>query len=247
MHGKRLKIRLNTNELKPWDPFCQSELKTKRLQPVRLHLENEGVEGDVLLQPFVLPHQEDFSTPDAFRDAGGPESWNQQQGFYIYRAGRMIQSGGWSNLRAPDEHTKLARIGVSFEPVLDEAFKINVAKMRVQIPSQIREDVKQTIIPLTKLAREVYDRTAKKAARPPAPPPPSTVRATAPTTNVGAGGAPSPATAQSTSERMTTARVDVMTFDQWTSQLMAIANPQEREVIDAVTSRWRMRTKLRQP
>ena len=44
-------------------------------------------------------------------------------------------------MRAPDEHTKLARIAVSFSPALDEAFKVNVAKMRVQIPASVREDL----------------------------------------------------------------------------------------------------------
>jgi hypothetical protein len=118
----------------------------------------EGASGNVVLEPFILPHQTDFSSPEAFRAASGPANWNQQQGFYIYRAGRMIQSGGWSNLRAPDEHTKLARIAVSFFPVLDDAFKINVAKMRVQMPSVIRDAVREAIIPVVKLARETYDR-----------------------------------------------------------------------------------------
>ncbi|HEY9510268.1 MAG TPA: ATP-binding protein, partial [Verrucomicrobiae bacterium] len=111
--GKRFKILLNSNEVKTWDAFCQSEPKTRKLHAVRLPLEHEGIRGEVLLQPFVLPHQDDFSSPEAFRAASGPANWNQQQGFYIFRAGRMIQSGGWSNLRAPDEHTKLARVAVS--------------------------------------------------------------------------------------------------------------------------------------
>lgn len=75
----------------------------------------------------------------------------------------MIQSGGWSNLRTPDEHTKLARIAVSFTPELDEAFKINVAKMRVQMPSVIREEVRQTISTVTKIARDIYDRKAPRS------------------------------------------------------------------------------------
>ena len=76
----------------------------------------------------------------------------------------MIQSGGWSNLRAPDEHTKLARVAISFSPLLDEAFKINVAKMRVQLPTQIRDAIRDAIVPVTKLAREVYDRKPAKSS-----------------------------------------------------------------------------------
>ena len=45
----------------------------------------------------------------------------------------MVQSGGWSTLRTLDEHIKLARVAVSFDPRLDDAFRVNVAKMRVQL------------------------------------------------------------------------------------------------------------------
>lgn len=104
---RRLRLLLNGNEIRPWNPFCRAESKTKVLQKIVFRLEHEGAAGEVVIEPFVLPHQDDFSSPDAFRAASGPANWNQQQGFYIYRAGRMIQSGGWSNLHAPDEHTKL--------------------------------------------------------------------------------------------------------------------------------------------
>ncbi len=153
---KKLKILINGNQVLPWDPFARDEEKTTRLPAVPLDVEHEGVAGQVTLEPFVLPHQQDFSSPDAFRRASGPLSWNQQQGFYIYRAHRLIQSGGWSRLRTVDEHTKLARIAVSFLPALDEAFKINVAKMRVQLPPAIREQVEEAIKPVIKLAQETY-------------------------------------------------------------------------------------------
>ena len=153
---RRLRLLVNGNEIRPWDPYCRGESKTKALHKVVFQLELEGAAGEVVLEPFVLPHQEDFSSPDAFRAASGPASWNQQKGSYLYRADRMIQSGGWSNLRAPDEHTKLARVAVRFPPALDEAFKISVAKMRVQLPAQIRDSMRQAINPVIKTASEVW-------------------------------------------------------------------------------------------
>lgn len=159
---RKIKILLNGNPVKPWDPFARSEKKAKTLTAVTLKLEHEGVSGEVKLEPYVLPHQNDFSSPEAFKQASGPANWNQQQGFYIYRAGRLIQSGGWCRLRTPDEHTKLARVGLSFTPALDEAFKINVAKMRVQLPSQIREQIDQAIKPVVKIARDTYDRPSSR-------------------------------------------------------------------------------------
>jgi hypothetical protein len=59
-----------------------------------------------------------------------------------------------------DEHTKLARVAVSFDPRLDEAFRINVAKMRVQLPQQLREQFEKAIGPVIKIAQTAYRRSA---------------------------------------------------------------------------------------
>jgi len=245
VRGKRFRLFLNGNEIKPWDPFCQTEAKTKKLQPFSFVVEHEGVSGEVLFQPFILPHQQDFSTGDAFRAATGSTKWNQQQGFYIYRADRMIQSGGWSHLRAIDEHTKLARIAVSLSPKLDEAFTINVAKMRVQIPGQIRDAVREAIVPVTKLAREVYDRkgvtTCGHTFRPigaaaPDPPSPQVAEADQPpldettTDPLGATVAPRPVDPPS----------PLLTLDQWSQLLLRAATVEERPVIEALLSRLQM-------
>src|SRR3984957_2061343 len=229
--SKRFKLLLNGNEVKPWDPFCRSELKSKKLQAITIPIEYEGVSGEVLIEPFVLPHQEDFSSPDAFRHASGPANWNQQQGFYIYRAGRMIQSGGWSNLRAPDEHTKLARIAVSFSPELDEAFKINVAKMRVQLPTLIRDAVREAVVPVVRLAREVYDRKPAKA-----PTPPSRGPVTPPIDPAREG--PQPGTSATATNRPTPDdRTPLLTLDQWSERLLMAATEKERPVVEAVLKR----------
>src|SRR5207248_41895 len=99
---------------------------------------------------------------EAHSKESGPLKWNRQQGFYIYRSDRMIQSGGWCGLRTLDEHTKLARIALRFKPRLDEAFKINVAKMRVQLPGELREEIERVLAPVLRSAQAEYrgDRTS---------------------------------------------------------------------------------------
>lgn len=116
------------------------------------------------MAPYILPHQDDFSAPEAFRNAGGPRKWNRQQGFYVYREGRLIQSGGWCGIRTLDEHTKLSRISFDFTSFMDEAFKTNVAKMRIQIPAEIKADIKKFVEPAIKKARNVYDRRNGKSS-----------------------------------------------------------------------------------
>lgn len=152
----RVRICLNSNPLVPWDPFCRKEKKTQRLSRCSIPVEFNDVQGSIIFDPFVLPHQHQFSSAEAHEMASGPNKWNRQQGFYIYRADRLIQSGGWSDLRTLDEHTKLARVALRFEPKLDEAFKINVSKMRVQLPLSIHTDLKTALAPVIKAADTEY-------------------------------------------------------------------------------------------
>lgn len=162
--GKELIIFINGNEALPWDPFARSEPKTNVNPQMTLHLNFGDLEGDIILEPYVLPHQDDFSTPDAFRRLSGPANWNQQQGFYIYRSDRLIQSGGWSKLRTSDEHTKLARVALRFSPILDDGFKINVSKMKVQFPPQVKDQIEIAIKPVIKMAHEVYRKSGSRPA-----------------------------------------------------------------------------------
>ena len=165
---RKLKISLNGNELEPWDPFSRDQEYTKKLDPIVFHLTHEDVIGRVVMRPYILPPQDKFEPLSAFDRASGPNKWNQQQGLYIYRANRLIQSGGWCRLRATDEHTKLARIALEFSPQLDEAFKINVqkAKREIIIPEEIREEIEKAIGKIVAKAREIYDK--KDRPKPPA-------------------------------------------------------------------------------
>jgi hypothetical protein len=154
----KLNLLLNGARIEPWDPFARSEPATRSLESVSIPVSHEGRRGHLTLEPYVLPHQQDFSSAESFRRASGPANWNQQQGFYVYRANRLIQTGGWCRLRTLDEHTKLARVALRFSPQLDEAFHVNVAKMRVQLPSGMREPITEAISAVTRLANDIYRR-----------------------------------------------------------------------------------------
>lgn len=173
VRGKRLAIYVNENKVEPWDPFARSEKYTKKLDPKPFRIQGAKNRGDVVIEPYVLPSQALFSSAEAFSRASGPRKWNAQQGFYIYRADRMIQSGGWCGLRAIDEHRKLSRIAISFNPKLDDEFKINVPKMRVLLPAAIKEEVEKWIRPAVKLAEEVYRNGKPKSPAPSTSPLPS--------------------------------------------------------------------------
>jgi hypothetical protein len=138
---RRPRVTLSTNGtvILPWDPYARGEPHTRALAAQSIAVPSEGGQIHVRVRPFILPPQERFSSATAHARAAGPQRWNRQQGFYVYRNDRLIQAGGWNRLRTLDEHTKLARVAIDLPSGADELFRVNVAKMRVTIPRPLRE------------------------------------------------------------------------------------------------------------
>ena len=156
--GPPLAITVGGCPLVPWDPFARAEPLTRALPAQSLPFVHGGVQHDVIVQPFVLPSQHHFSSPEAHEAASGPGRWNRQQGLYVYRRDRLIQSGGWNRLRTLDEHAKLARIALDIPPGSDAAFRINVSKMTVGLPEGIRPQLRALVAGVVSAAQDVYRR-----------------------------------------------------------------------------------------
>lgn len=155
---RRLTILFNGEPLRPWDPFARSERATRKLAEQRLSVDQSGQLLEVTVRPYVLPSQVQFSSVEAHTAAAGPKKWNRQQGIYIYRGDRMIQSGGWNRLRTIDEHSKLARMAIDVPAGLEELFQINVAKMKVVVPDVLRPQLKALAAGVVNVAQEAYRR-----------------------------------------------------------------------------------------
>jgi hypothetical protein len=154
----RINIRVNGEKVRPWDPFVRREPGTQQLPAQNFELENAAGVGVVELRRYILPDKKSFSSLDAFEGAAGPLNWNRQQGLYIYRENRLVQWGSWGGTRGIDEHTKLARASLDFTCDLDEVFNINVAKMRVSVPAQLKQMLDRPVSELCILADRVYRR-----------------------------------------------------------------------------------------
>jgi hypothetical protein len=159
--GDGLTITVNGAKVSPWNPFAPDEPATLELPRQEFEVEARRTVGTVRLVRFVLPSHDHFRDPEGFERLSGPLKWNRQQGIYVYRAGRLVQWGGWAGIRAIDEHTKLARAALDFDTDLDELFNINVSKMRVSVPSQLRQMLEQPINELCIRADAAYRGTGR--------------------------------------------------------------------------------------
>jgi Histidine kinase-, DNA gyrase B-, and HSP90-like ATPase len=167
-----LVITVNGEKVEPWNPFAPSEHTTEELPLQRFETTVGEVSGSVTLRRFVLPSRDEFSSLEEFERYSGPLNWNRQQGIYIYRADRLVQWGGWNGIRGIDEHTKLARAALDFDTDLDSVFNINVAKMRVAIPPQIRQMLERPVNELCSSADDRYRKASRGAGRDRPPPSP---------------------------------------------------------------------------
>jgi hypothetical protein len=167
--GNNLVITVNGEKAEPWNPFAPLEEARAELQPLTFEVEFDGQFGKLHLHRYVLPSKNRFSTASEFERLSGPLKWNRQQGLYIYRADRLIQHGGWSGIRALDEHTKLGRAALDFQTDLDALFQINVAKMRVTLPPEVKTVLEKPVHELCHRADAAYrgdaDRTAVQGKR----------------------------------------------------------------------------------
>ena len=157
-NAPRITIRVNGDKVRAWDPFARQEEGTQQLSTQQFELDSAAGTGAVKLSRFILPGKKTFSSLEAFEHAAGPLNWNRQQGLYVYRENRLVQWGSWGGTRGIDEHTKLARASLDFGSNLDEVFNINVAKMRVSIPAQLKQMLERPVSELCILADRVYRR-----------------------------------------------------------------------------------------
>jgi hypothetical protein len=149
---KTVAITINGNRVHSNNPFGHPLASAYDAKTVRIPAETEN--GRVLLQAYLLPTEDEIieyhkaEGADSARRAldliGLHGKRNETQGLFIYRHDRLIKWGGWHQIwDTNDEKTKLARVIVNFDKVLDETLKINISKQIVQLPQRLQVEIKK--------------------------------------------------------------------------------------------------------
>ena len=143
-------ITVDGREVVGWDPFLRATGQVQVGPSERL------AEGLIHVIPYVLPHFSRITTEQHSAGAG-PRGWNQQQGFYVYRAGRLLVDGGWLGLpMVAEEHYKLARVQVDLDNTMDQAWQIDVRKATARIPRPLVADFRRIAIATRQKAAKAY-------------------------------------------------------------------------------------------
>jgi hypothetical protein len=91
---------------------------------------------------------------------------NDAQGLYFYRLDRLIKWGGWEDLFAKDEHTKLIRVAIDFDRLADEQLQVDISKQLIRLPFAITKPLEDLIKAPRAAARLRYNKKEKPAPVP---------------------------------------------------------------------------------
>lgn len=145
-HGSNLEIHIDTMEFESkktgisqvvvaLDPFGYPAAGAEGF-PAEIQIEGEA--GNLFkITAHVWPPNS--SSPN-YRLHGGA---NNRQGFYFYRKNRLIQGGGWNNLREIDSHMSLARVEIDISPSVDFAFGLDVKKSQIILSPQYLDTIEK--------------------------------------------------------------------------------------------------------
>lgn len=133
--------------LKGWDPLCTGLVTASDARPQILNEKTINVSLNDNTYAFtikgsLIPSQNDLTAEEQATVRYSLDN----QGFYIYREGRLIWNDGWPH-RMFQKESKITRLRVvlEFTHELDDVFSIDFRKSRVIIPIDVRNALKTQI------------------------------------------------------------------------------------------------------
>jgi len=152
--------------IKPWDPFLSNHIATQK-QPAE---RKTFIDGVVEVEGYILPHKDKLGQMD-HGQAAGPNGWNDQQGFYVYRNKRLLVAGSWLGLGGrrrgwtKEEHYKLARIKIDIPNRMDSTWQIDVKKSMATPPALADRWLEEYAENVRKEARGVFSHRGQYGRR----------------------------------------------------------------------------------
>jgi hypothetical protein len=152
---QNVRIKVNGEALKPWDPFCvkYSDCVAEEFKEI------ENSEAFFSIKAYVLPRKEEFEDPKIAAEA---KIGNDLQGLYIYRENRLIHYADWLGMFSKEPHGSLLRVEFSFDHKLDDAFHIDIKKSQILLDNELYNWLKEQFLPAPRRAADNRYRQGQK-------------------------------------------------------------------------------------
>lgn len=154
---KSLKVFVNNNPVKPFNPFNPSHSATQESTAEKVKL----FDSTVTIQPFILPHHSKLSQQEYQRFATD-EGYTKSQGFYLYRCDRLLIYGTWWGLHKAIDAHKLVRIKIDISNDQDKYWGIDIKKSTAKPNQDIKDGLKRIIRQATEKGSRPFTGRAKK-------------------------------------------------------------------------------------
>ena len=153
----RVKISLNSSYLKPFNPFNAKSDATFKKSSEKIKLFGSNIK----ITPYILPHHSKVSQQEWNRYSTD-DGYIKSQGFYLYRANRLLIHGTWWGLHKAIDAHKLVRIRIDITNEQDSYWGIDIKKSSANPISEIKKDLKRVIAEVTKEGVKPFIARAKK-------------------------------------------------------------------------------------
>jgi hypothetical protein len=149
--NRPLALRINSAVVPRVDPFLTQHRGTREGPQEHINI----ADASVTVRPYTLPYISKMSAADRqLALAAGP--LRDSQGFYIYRAGRLVLWGTWFRIIARDELGKLARVQVDMPNTLDHLWALDIKKSAASPPPEVRRRLAQIAERIVGPSRRVH-------------------------------------------------------------------------------------------
>ena len=151
---KNLKIKFNGIIIESFNPFNEKNYATIKHDP----FEHQYQDSTIRIQSYILPHKTKVKNLEEWETYEGKGGYTKNQGFYVYREGRLIINGTWFGLLKKTEYTKFCRVKIDITNEKDTDWKIDIKKSNALPPKEIRDMLDNYLSKLEKQGVKVYTR-----------------------------------------------------------------------------------------
>ena len=155
---QKVNISINGIALESYNPFNETNFSTikseKRVYPYK--------GGNIKIQSFILPSRLKLDEQE-WKKYEGEGGYTKNQGFYVYRANRLIINGTWFGILKKSEFTKLCRVRIDIDNDLDTDWKIDIKKSKASPPKEIKDFLGEFMSSIEIQGKRVYFRVPQKS------------------------------------------------------------------------------------
>ncbi|SEB20579.1 ATP-binding protein [Pedobacter hartonius] len=152
-----IKISLNNNGIKPFNPFNLNHPATQQLSLERIKIHS----SEVTVQPFILPHHSKLSQQE-YEHYATEEGYIRSQGFYLYRENRILVYGTWWGLHKTVDAHKLVRIKIDIPNDMDHYWGIDIKKSTAKPADLVKTNLKRIISRVTEIGSKPFTGRGRK-------------------------------------------------------------------------------------